>query len=201
MVEWAWETFLDEGDRALVLSALGARRRKLATPAPRRVRRAPTGMATLPQRLGKHDGLHRGEALLQLLDERFYRRLLACAPYFFLTLPTRPRRRAGRNRCWSDPSRFASTGSADAAETVGRARREGVTDRPRPVAPGGGESWANNPATAIASLARAIGLTSRRRGQRGRDAAKGGRADESTRVCRGARACIPQRTTPRRVGS
>ena len=46
-------------------------------------------MATLPQRLNK-DGLHRGEALLQLLDERFDRRLLACAPYFFLTLPTRP---------------------------------------------------------------------------------------------------------------
>jgi hypothetical protein len=31
----------------------------------------------------KGDGLHRGEKLLQLLDERFDRRLLAFAPYFF----------------------------------------------------------------------------------------------------------------------
>ena len=82
VVEWAWETF-DEATAHWCFQRLGQddenwlhRLRDEWTSSGQEWQRFLSGWAN-------HDGLHRGEALLQLLDERFDRRLLACAPYFF----------------------------------------------------------------------------------------------------------------------
>lgn len=82
VVEWAWETF-DEATAHWCFQRLGQddenwlhRLRDEWTNSGQEWQRFLSGWAN-------NDGLHRGEALLQLLDERFDRRLLACAPYFF----------------------------------------------------------------------------------------------------------------------
>ena len=82
VVEWAWETF-DEATADWCFQRLGQddenwlhRLRDEWTSSGQEWQRFLSGWAN-------KDGLHRGEALLQLLDERFDRRLLACAPYFF----------------------------------------------------------------------------------------------------------------------
>jgi SAM-dependent methyltransferase len=82
VVEWAWEKF-DDATAHWCFQRLGHDEENWL----RRLRDEWTssgqGWQTFIADWATRDGLHRGEALLQLLDERFERRLLACGPYFF----------------------------------------------------------------------------------------------------------------------
>jgi SAM-dependent methyltransferase len=82
VVEWAWEMF-DEATAHWCFQRLGQddenwlhRLREEWTSSGQEWQRFLSGWA-------KGDGLHRGEKLLQLLDEQFERRHLAFGPYFF----------------------------------------------------------------------------------------------------------------------
>jgi len=82
VVEWAWETF-DEATAHWCFQRLGQddenwlhRLRDEWTSSGQEWEHFLSGWAN-------GDGLHRGEKLLQLLDERFERRHLAFGPYFF----------------------------------------------------------------------------------------------------------------------
>jgi SAM-dependent methyltransferase len=82
VVEWAWEKF-DEATAHWCFQRLGQGEENWL----RRLRDEWTssgqGWQTFVDDWATRDGLHRGDALLQLLDERFERRLLAFGPYFF----------------------------------------------------------------------------------------------------------------------
>lgn len=83
VVEWAWEKF-DEATARWCLQRLG--RDEEANWLHRRRDDWTTSGQEWQTYLGDwaaRDGLHRGEALLRLLDERFQRRLLTFGPYFF----------------------------------------------------------------------------------------------------------------------
>ncbi len=110
---------------ALVLSALGARRRKLATPAPRRVDEFGPGMGTLPQRLGKR----RRAAPRREAAAAAGRTVRASPSRVWPVLLPRScrhdrRRRAGRNRRRTDPSDSNRLG-----------RRAPLREPPAPVEP------------------------------------------------------------------
>ena len=86
VVEWAWEKF-NEATAHWCFQRLGQENE------PNWLHRLRDDWATSGRGwrtyLGDwatRDGLHRGEALLQLLEERFERRLLAFGPYFFADL-------------------------------------------------------------------------------------------------------------------
>lgn len=70
VVEWASERF-DEATRAWCSERLGSEETWL-----HRLCAEPSGWL-------EHEGLHRGDLLVELLDERLERRLLAHSPYFF----------------------------------------------------------------------------------------------------------------------
>jgi SAM-dependent methyltransferase len=70
VLEWASERF-DEPTRRWCAERLGSEESWLR------------GLCDDPRSWLEHEGLHRGDALVQLLDERLERRLLAHRPYFF----------------------------------------------------------------------------------------------------------------------
>jgi SAM-dependent methyltransferase len=83
VVEWAWENF-DEATARWCFERLGQ------ADEPNWLHRLRDDWATSGQawqtylaNWATHEGLHRGEALLRLLDEQFERRLLTFGPYFF----------------------------------------------------------------------------------------------------------------------
>jgi SAM-dependent methyltransferase len=82
VVEWAWETF-DEATAHWCFQRLGQDDENWL----HRLREEWMSSGQAWQRFlsgwAKGDGLHRGEKLLQLLDEQFERRHLAFGPYFF----------------------------------------------------------------------------------------------------------------------
>jgi SAM-dependent methyltransferase len=87
VVEWAWENF-DEATAQWCFERLGQ------DDEPNWLHRLRDDWATSGQvwpnhiaSWATHDGLHRGEALLRLLDKRFKRQLLTSGPYFFPDLP------------------------------------------------------------------------------------------------------------------
>jgi SAM-dependent methyltransferase len=86
VVEWAWEKF-DETTARWCFQRLG---RDDEANWLHRLRDEWTsseqGWQAYLANWATREGLHRGEALLRLLDERFERRLLTCGPYFFSDL-------------------------------------------------------------------------------------------------------------------
>jgi SAM-dependent methyltransferase len=82
VVEWAWERF-DEATAHWCFQRLGQDEENWLRRLSHEWTSSEQGWQTFVGDWATRDGLHRGEALLQLLDERFDRRFLAFAPYFF----------------------------------------------------------------------------------------------------------------------
>jgi SAM-dependent methyltransferase len=82
VVEWAWEKF-DEATARWCFQHLGQDEENWLGRLRDEWTSSGRGWQTFIGDWATRDGLHRGEALLQLLDERFERRLLAFGPYFF----------------------------------------------------------------------------------------------------------------------
>jgi SAM-dependent methyltransferase len=83
VIEWAWEKF-DEATARWCFRRLGRDEEETWL---HRLRddwtSSKQGWQTYVEEWATPDGLHRGDALLRLLDERFQRRLLTFGPYFF----------------------------------------------------------------------------------------------------------------------
>src|SRR5919201_2325877 len=82
VVEWAWEQF-DEATADWCFQRLGQDEENWLRRLHNEWTSSGQGWQTFLASWATRDRLHRGEALLRLLDERFERRLLASGPYFF----------------------------------------------------------------------------------------------------------------------